>query len=302
MSEILAPVPVIDPGQVAVRDRVGFLYQNREYRGRIRRKGSRYAYVVCDGQQEFRVPYARLCRISSPAAPAAAPAPANPWRLAFRVNDRVRFRSRGGPLEAVILRLNPKKALVLCDDGKEYRVPYEGLEAVDGEDRSREQQQIERERKLQEVAERARGLLDRHGLQDWGFRFDEGIRRAGSCRYRPPTISLAQGFALAADGPEIEETLLHEIAHALVGSQHHHDARWRAKALEIGCSGQRCHELRFTPPRYIVRCENRCWVATAERRIKNGVCRRCRGRLVYLTYSEERYQQEVAAVYDRKRS
>ncbi len=58
---------------------------------------------------------------------------------------------------------------------------------------------------------------------------------------------------------EVKDTILHEIAHALVGKAHHHDDVWRAKALEIGCSGRRCHDLQFTPPRYLVTCERGCW-------------------------------------------
>ena len=37
------------------------------------------------------------------------------------------------------------------------------------------------------------------------------------------------------------DTLLHEIAHALVGHKHGHDAVWRRKALQIGCNGKRCY-------------------------------------------------------------
>jgi hypothetical protein len=80
----------------------------------------------------------------------------------------------------------------------------------------------------------------------------------------------------------------------LVGKDHHHDAVWRAKALEIGCSGRRCHDLQFTPPRYLVTCERRCWVGTAERRRRGMVCTRCRGKIIYLTYTEDRWKSERA--------
>ncbi len=54
--------------------------------------------------------------------------------------------------------------------------------------------------------------------------------RSGSAR-RSPTLHSED---------EVLDTILHEIAHALVGPQHGHDAVWRAKAREIGCSGERC--------------------------------------------------------------
>lgn len=70
---------------------------------------------------------------------------------------------------------------------------------------------------------------------------------------------------------------------------YHYDAVWRAKALKIGSSGRRCHDLQFTSPRYIVTCERYCWVATAERRKRGVICKRCQGQVVYNTYTKERW-------------
>jgi predicted SprT family Zn-dependent metalloprotease len=141
------------------------------------------------------------------------------------------------------------------------------------------------------IAHQARVLLAQHHLALWSFQFDNGRTRAGSCQYGPQVISLAYEFAKHAPAEEIRDTLLHEIAHALVGKAHQHDDVWWTQALAIGCSGKRCHELQFTPPRYIVQCERGCWVMTAERRRRNVRCSRCRGALSYQTYTEERWQR-----------
>ncbi|NLC70009.1 MAG: SprT family zinc-dependent metalloprotease [Desulfuromonadaceae bacterium] len=292
-------IPITHPSQIAVSDRVGFLYKDRQCQGRVCRKGSRYAYVVCDDQREFQVPYPLLRKIPGAMGPISSSL-SDRRRLAFQINERVGFKNKDRILEAVILRLNPKRAHVLCDNGDEYRVSYGLLKtcaARPGEDRKNPRG----EEKLTTVARRARQLLNQHGLENWGFHFDEATRRAGCCRYGRKTISLSHGFAVAATDGEIDETLLHEIAHALVGPSHHHDIVWRAKAIEIGCSGQRCHEFRFTPPRYIVHCENRCWTATAERRTRGGVCRCCHGQLIYLTYSETRYREEIEKATPKKK-
>ena len=286
------------PSQIAVSDRVSFSYQNQEFSGRVCRKGTRYAYVICGERQEFRVPYPLLRKISSLAEPFFQTR-SDRLRLAFQINGRVSFTCKRKIITATILRLNPKRAHVLCDNGDEYRVSYDLLTsqpAASSEDAGHRRGEEE----LNELARHARQLLDRHGLQSWGFHFDQGTRRAGCCRYGRKTISLSHGFAVAAADREIEETLLHEIAHALVGQNHHHDAVWRAKAIEIGCSGKRCHDFRFTPPRYIVHCENRCWAATTERRMRGRICRRCQGQLVYLAFAEARFREELDKVVPRK--
>lgn len=41
------------------------------------------------------------------------------------------------------------------------------------------------------------------------------------------------------NGNVIENTILHEIAHAIVGASHHHDKVWKDCAQRIGCDGSR---------------------------------------------------------------
>lgn len=42
---------------------------------------------------------------------------------------------------------------------------------------------------------------------------------------------------------EVKDTILHEIAHALVGCHQGHNWIWRQKAIEIGCNGERTTKL-----------------------------------------------------------
>ncbi len=83
-------------------------------------------------------------------------------------------------------------------------------------------------------------LFAEHGLTDWTFAFDRAKRRAGVCRSHSRTISLSTALTLLHEEDEVRETLLHEIAHALVGPQHGHDEVWRATAMRIGSTGRRC--------------------------------------------------------------
>lgn len=197
-------------------------------------------------------------------------------RARFAPGDRVLFSFRNREPEGILVRANPKRAVIRVAE-EEYHVPYECLQALHDTGRER----VARLRHIQETAD---SLLRAHGLQRWSFQFDHGTRRAGCCYFRERLICISINLALQAEDADIEETLLHEIAHALVGRRHSHDAVWQAKAREIGCSGERCHHLQFAPPRYSVTCENRCWTHTAERRTARLICRTCGGKVLYSPY------------------
>ncbi len=86
----------------------------------------------------------------------------------------------------------------------------------------------------------AQELLEQHGLRGWRVELDRAKRRAGVCRFQDRVIGLSGPLIDVHDEREVRDTVLHEIAHALVGPAHGHDAVWRATALRIGCSGKRC--------------------------------------------------------------
>ena len=104
-------------------------------------------------------------------------------------------------------------------------------------------------------------LLDEHGLieKGWRFSFDRAKRRAGSCKFSKKEITIAKAYAEQQEVMEIKNTILHEIAHALVGPQHGHSQIWRKKAKEIGCDASRCHHIVFSKPKYVLTCNNRCF-------------------------------------------
>ena len=93
---------------------------------------------------------------------------------------------------------------------------------------------------LTDAYEMAVRLCARHGLPGWRVELDTAKRRAGVCRYDDRVIGLSAPLTLLHDEVEVRDTVLHEIAHALVGPAHRHDAVWRAAARRLGCSGERC--------------------------------------------------------------
>jgi predicted SprT family Zn-dependent metalloprotease len=82
-------------------------------------------------------------------------------------------------------------------------------------------------------------LMAVHGLRGWTFRFNRSKTNLGLCRYGPRVIELSVHFVERNSWGEVRDTLLHEIAHALVGPGHGHDAVWRRKCLEVGARPER---------------------------------------------------------------
>ena len=138
-------------------------------------------------------------------------------------------------LHGTISRVNPRYAHVVCDDDREYRVPYARLTPqeplADAAPRVRQRTDAA----LQALAARASTWIAAHHLTGWSFQFDHATKRAGCCNYQTRVISLAHAYARSATDAEIDDALLHEIAHALVGQAHGHDHVWQAQAVALGC-------------------------------------------------------------------
>lgn len=87
----------------------------------------------------------------------------------------------------------------------------------------------------------ARSLMNQHGLGHWIFEFDRAKRRAGCCKHHSSTITLSYYYAQHNELPEIKDTILHEIAHALVGPRQGHNNVWKACCIKIGAKPIRCY-------------------------------------------------------------
>lgn len=102
------------------------------------------------------------------------------------------------------------------------------------------------------VRDLARRLMDEHGLTDWEFGLNTNVRRAGVCFYPrrggPGRIELSAHFVERNGDDEVRDTILHEVAHALVGPGHGHDAVWRAMCVRVGARPQRCYGAEIDMP------------------------------------------------------
>ncbi len=85
---------------------------------------------------------------------------------------------------------------------------------------------------IHDALQLAEELVFEHGLEGWSVTFDRAKTRAGACRPARREIGLSIPLTRLHTEAEVRDTILHEVAHALVGVAHHHDAVWRAKARE----------------------------------------------------------------------
>lgn len=108
---------------------------------------------------------------------------------------------------------------------------------------------------LFEIERQTKLLMTAHGLVGWTFEWDNAQRRFGQTRYSTRTISLSRKLTPQRSMTAIRNTVLHEIAHALVGPGHGHNEVWRTKAISIGCDGKRCSNDQVKVSyKYVAKC------------------------------------------------
>jgi len=117
-------------------------------------------------------------------------------------------------------------------------------------------------------------LVARHLGGGWSFALDHARTRLGYCRFVERRISCSRYLIAYLADDEVEQVILHEIAHALVGPGTGHSRAWQRTARALGYTGGRTiavpearlstrwrgtcaagHEiLRHRRPRYAVLC------------------------------------------------
>ncbi len=94
---------------------------------------------------------------------------------------------------------------------------------------------------LQRIRVWADALIALHLDGSWTFGFDNAKRRAGLCDYTHRRISVSRYLSARYDDETNHQTLLHEVAHAIAGSDAGHGPRWKRVARELGYVGGTTH-------------------------------------------------------------
>lgn len=125
----------------------------------------------------------------------------------------------------------------------------------------------------------ARALLAAQDLTGWGVVINGRMTsRFGLCKYHRKEIHLARWLIEEAPWSEVEDTIRHEVAHAVVGHEHGHDGVWMDAARQLGARPQRCASGRVwkdhapaarRPAKWLVTCEA-CGLRFLRRRRDRG--------------------------------
>jgi predicted SprT family Zn-dependent metalloprotease len=124
-------------------------------------------------------------------------------------------------------------------------------------------------------------LMSDFGLYYWSFKFDNRKLRFGLCDELTKTISLSKPLVLLNGEEVVEHVILHEIAHALVGTRHKHNHVFQQKAQEIGSiftTRYPSGNIVYVPKNVIAQCTN-CGKIFKKYRMprKDYSCGKCSG-------------------------
>lgn len=143
----------------------------------------------------------------------------------------------------------------------------------------------------------AQTLMRRHGVtaRGWRFEWSRAKRRLGEARIRQTrdrktgrtrtvkAIRLSRYLVEHNGEAAVRDVILHEIAHALAGLEHGHDAVWRAMCEKVGAKPERLADesIRVVQGEYAVVC-TLCHRELARRhrrsnpsKLANAYCRTC---------------------------
>ena len=83
--------------------------------------------------------------------------------------------------------------------------------------------------------------LYKYKLIGWKFSLMDTGQRLGVCKSDLKYIGISEHYARNSPEENVMDTLMHEIAHALVGPGHGHGEVWKAMARKLGATPRACN-------------------------------------------------------------
>lgn len=119
-----------------------------------------------------------------------------------------------------------------------------------------------------------------HHLNGWTWKWDKATRRYGCCHHRQKLITISKTLASMNPWEETKDTVLHEVAHAIVGCRHGHDQTWKNACKMIGARPNQYYDSAKVAqpiPKYYAVCAYCGKVSYSQRmpRTRKYSCGRC---------------------------
>lgn len=126
-----------------------------------------------------------------------------------------------------------------------------------------------------------------HYIPEWKFALNNRVGAIGVCDHRNETIFMSRKYLSELNHAQVEQVILHEIAHALTPGEKHGPV-WKRVARRIGVENPsaKMEGVYKAPGKWFMHCEpcNHTYGKSYHTRhavIKRRCCHMCKGSLVY---------------------
>jgi predicted SprT family Zn-dependent metalloprotease len=144
--------------------------------------------------------------------------------------------------------------------------------------------------------------MEEHGLFDklWHFDFEACKRTLGRCHYTLKKITLSKWYVELNEEDDVEDTILHEIAHALSWVRYGREGKghgrlWKRVCREIGATPERIYKGVLEYPdnhhKYMEECCGRTYKKHRLRKDRNYYCPKCK----YPLYNKKARREHESA-------
>ena len=135
---------------------------------------------------------------------------------------------------------------------------------------------------LREIELEAKELINQY-CPDFSLGWMNKKRVLGDCNHGRKLIRLSKFHSQNNDRAVTRNTILHEIAHAIVGPGHGHNNVWKRACLTVGAKPERCARVEEVGHTWEMHCK--CTVHKRYRKpkastVKYGYCVKCKGGLI----------------------
>jgi len=136
--------------------------------------------------------------------------------------------------------------------------------------------------------------MEDHGLigKHWCFEFEHCKRSLGRCHYDSKKITLSKWYVELNEEEDVEDTILHEIAHALTFLTYGregkgHGVLWKRMCRKIGAKPNTTHQGVIEYPKnhykYSSTCCGHTWGKHRMSKGRRYICPKCNRILVFKT-------------------